>query len=246
MVKVFATTYNQLVQLPELHEGRLIRRYKRFLADVELTDGRQITAFVPNTGSLLGLSKPGMPLWLAKAANPKRKCPYTLMLVKPGRAYVCVDTGVPNRVVANAARRQQLPELAGYSNYSSEVAFCTGTRFDMYLSGHHSPTIPDAWVEVKSVTLVRERRAEFPDAVTTRGQKHLLHLAEAVKSGQRGIQVYFIQRTDCEVFGPADDIDPEYGQRLREVHAAGVEVLAVRAKITKHRITLGRPVPILL
>jgi sugar fermentation stimulation protein A len=246
VLKGLATAYNQVVRLPELHKGRLIRRYKRFLADVELSDGQRITAFVPNTGSLLGLNQPGLPVWLAKAANPKRKHPYTLMLVKPGKAYVCVDTGVPNRVIANAARRQQLPALAGYTNYASEVAFCPGTRFDMYLSGHQSAQTPDAWVEIKSVTLVRERKAEFPDAVTTRGRKHLSRLAEAVKSGQRGIQVYFIQRTDCEVFGPADDIDPEYGQQLREVLNLGVEVLAVRAKITKHRITLGRPVPILL
>lgn len=234
------------MRLPELHEGKLIRRYKRFLADVELNDGRQVTAFVPNTGSLLGLNQPGIPVWLAKSANQKRKHQFTLMLVKPSRAYVCVDTGMPNRVVASAAQRQQLPALAGYHNYASEVVFCSGTRFDMYLSGHQSLQLPDAWVEIKSVTMVRDRRAEFPDAVTTRGQKHLAQLASAVKAGQRGIQVYFIQRTDCDVFCPADDIDPEYGSLLREVYSFGVEVVAVRAKITKHQITLGRPVPILL
>jgi sugar fermentation stimulation protein A len=218
----------------------LIKRYKRFLADVELDAGGKVTAFTPNTGSLLSCALPGSRVWLTWVPGDKRKYNWQWLLVKPQRALVCVDTGIPNKVVAEFARRQKIPQLAGYREYISEMPLVPGTRADLCCRVHEDDMLGRCWVEVKSTTLVRGRVAQFPDAVTSRGSKHLIELAKAVAAGSRALQVYFVQRGDCDVFRPADDIDPEYGRQLRHAVSAGVEVAALQARVTTRAITIKR------
>jgi len=229
------------MRLPPLIEGRLILRYKRFLADVELAGGRRITAFVPNTGSLLGCIEPGRPVWLADSANSTRKHRYTWMLVKPERSLVCVDTFVANPVVFDAARRQQIPQLAGYREYLAEVPYGQNSRADLCCRVHADDMLRRVWVEVKSTTLAENGVAMFPDAVTERGRKHLVELQSMVRRGERALQLFFVQRRDAEVFRPAGHIDPAYAGELRRAAANGVKVLALQAKITKRSITILRP-----
>lgn len=237
-------TYNCLVRFPELIEGRLIRRRQRFLADVELLGGRKLTAFVPNTGSLLSCVVPGRPVWLAENPNPARKYRYTWTLVKPGRGLVCIDTGVPNRVVVEAARHQRIPELACFREYVAEVPYGKRSRIDLCCRVYKEDMLRRIWVEVKSTTLVRERVAMFPDAITSRGLKHLRELQRVVAKGEEALQLFFVQRGDCDSFRPADDIHPEYGAELRRAAKAGVQVLALQAKVSKHGVTIKRPIPV--
>lgn len=232
------------MRFPELIEGRLIRRRQRFLADVELLDGRKLTAFVPNTGSLLSCVVPGRPVWLADNPSPTRKYRYTWTLIKPGRSLVCVDTGVPNCVVVEAARRQHIPELAGFREYLAEVPYGKHSRVDLCCRVHQDDMLRRIWVEVKSTTLVRERVAMFPDAITSRGLKHLCELQRVVAKGEEALQLFFVQRGDCDSFRPADDIHPEYGTELRRAAKAGVQVLALQAKVSKHGVTIKRPIPV--
>lgn len=236
--------YNCFVRFPELIEGRLIRRRQRFLADVKLLDGRKLTAFVPNTGSLLSCVVPGRPVWLTDNPNPARKYRYTLTLIKPSRSLVCIDTGVPNRVIVEAARRQRIPELAGFREYLAEVPYGKHSRVDLCCRVHQDDMLRRIWVEVKSTTLVRERIAMFPDAITSRGLKHLHELQRVVAKGEEALQLFFVQRGDCDSFRPADDIHPEYGAELRRAVCAGVQVLALQAKVSKHGVTIKRPIPV--
>lgn len=232
------------MQFPPLTEGRLIKRYKRFLADVELSSGRVVTAHVPNTGSLLGCTTPGIPVWLSTSNNLKRKYQHTLTLLKPGRCLVCVDTAVPNTVVAEEAAGQRIPELTGFKEYLQEVPYGEGSRIDLCCRVHNRDMLRRTWVEVKSTTLVEKRVAMFPDAVTGRGRKHLVELQGMVAKGENAVQLFFIQRCDADVFRPADHIDPEYGRELRKAAKAGVKLLALQAKITKRTITIKRPIPV--
>ena len=232
------------MHLPDLLEGRLLRRRNRFVADVELVSGERVTAFVPNTGSLLGVTTPGRPVWLRDDDSPGRTHRYTWVLAKPGRALVCVDTGIPNRVVADFARAQRIRELAGFREYIQEVPYGTNSRIDLLCRVHTDDMLRRVWVEVKSTTLARDRVAAFPDAVTTRGRKHLVEMQKVVAAGDEALQLFFIQRGDCDVFRPADDIDPDYGQELRRAAAAGVTILALEARITKQAITIRRPIPV--
>ena len=232
------------MQWPELIEGRLVRRYKRFLADVELLNGSKITAVVANTGSLLSCVTPGRPVWLRDDASPTRKYRYTWVMIKPGRSLVSVDTAVPNRVVYESAKRQRIPELAGFNEYRREVPYGKNSRADLCCRVHETDMLRRVWVEVKSTTLVRDRIAAFPDAVTERGKKHLVELQNAVAAGDEALQLFFVQRGDCDVFRPADDIDPAYGRQLRVAAAAGVKVIALQARVTKRAVTIKRPIPV--
>jgi sugar fermentation stimulation protein A len=231
------------VHLPELIEGRLIRRYFRFLAEVELLDGRVVTALVQNTGSLRSCVEPGRPVWLAQRSGGGRY-QYSWMLVRPRRSLVCIDTGVPNKAVYEAAVKQRIPELAGYREYLPEVAYGDHSRVDLLCRVHRDDMLRRCWVEVKSTTLMRDGVAYFPDSVTERGRKHLIELQRMVEYGDRALQVFFVQRGDCESFRPADDIDPEYGKQLRLAVAAGVKAIALQAKVTKHLITIKRHLPV--
>lgn len=224
--------------LPSLLEGRLVRRYQRFLADVE-TAGGLVTAHCPNTGSMLGCKDAGMRVWLSPAANPARKLAWTWELVEtaPG-VIVGVHTGRSNALVREAIEAGAVPELAGYPTLRPEQRYGEGSRIDLLLQ---APGRPDCYVEVKNVTAAVEGGVGyFPDAVTARGAKHLRELAAMVAAGHRAVLVFCVQRGDVAEVRPADHIDPAYGRALRDALAAGVEVLALGATVTPQAIALTR------
>ncbi|PAV27511.1 sugar fermentation stimulation protein [Tamilnaduibacter salinus] len=229
---------------PPLIEGVLVRRYKRFLADIRLTDGAEVVAHCPNTGSMLGCCVPGSRVWLSESSDPKRKLRYTWELVEtsPGEI-ACINTARPNRQVRELLESGGVPELAGYPTIRSEVRYGQEkSRIDLHLSGHARRA--DAWVEVKNVTLAESGQGYFPDAVTTRGQKHLRELMEQVRLGDRAVLLFCVNHTGIRSVVPADHIDPAYGRLLREALAAGVEVMAWQADITGQAITLTHPVDV--
>ncbi len=222
--------------------GTLIRRYKRFLADVRLDDGRSVTAHTPNSGSMRGCAEPGMRVALSHRPSPKRKLHWTWELVEVGETWVCINTSRPNHIVAEAIAAGRLGPLRGYPEVRPEVPYGTRSRIDLLLSGERGR----CWVEVKNCTLRVGRRAEFPDAVTTRGAKHLRELAKVVKKGDRGVILFLVNRADCGSMAPADHIDPGYGQLLRQVTAAGVEALAYRTRCSLEGIEVDRKLPVRL
>ena len=221
-----------------LLEGRLLRRYQRFLADVDTAAGI-LTAHCPNTGSMQGCAEPGMRVWLSPATNPARKLAWTWELVEalPG-VVVGMHTGRSNALVREAIEAGRVPDLAGYPAIRPEVKYGEGSRIDLLLT---APGRPDCYVEVKNVTAaVAGRIGYFPDAVTTRGTKHLREMSAMVASGHRAVLVFCVQRGDVECVRPADHIDPVYGRTLREALAAGVEVIALGATVTPAGIELER------
>lgn len=228
-----------LLPQPLIH-GTLIKRYKRFLADVRLESGETVTAHSPNTGSMLGCNIPGSPVMLSHSANPKRKLPYTWELVKVNGAWACVNTAHPNRIAREAIEAGRVAELQGSRQLLTEVPYSGNSRIDILLKY----SARDCYVEVKNVTLAEAGIARFPDAVTTRGQKHLQDLMAMVRAGQRGVIFFMINRADAGRFAPADDIDPRYGELLREAARAGVEILAYRTRITPPEIVLDRSLPV--
>ena len=225
---------------PQLVQGTLIRRYKRFLADVELKDGNIVTAHCPNTGSMAGCSEPGRPVYLSSHDNPKRKLKYTWELIKMPTSLVGVNTLVPNRLVVESIRAGVVPELSGYESVDREVKINDHTRLDFMLTGHGGKR---CYGEIKNCTLVDDGVAAFPDAVTARGLKHITELEALVESGHRCVMFYFIQRMDARVFKPADHIDPEYGKGLRRALRSGVEILAYDVTIDLDGIRLNRRIP---
>jgi sugar fermentation stimulation protein A len=231
------------MDLPDpLYHGTLIRRYQRFLADVELDDGSLVTAHTPNTGSMMGCARPGSRVALSKSGNPGRKYAHSWELVHTDGLWVGINTLLPNRLVREGIENGVIAELSGYAQIRSEVAYGTGSRIDLLLSGDAGL----CYVEVKNVTLVENGAALFPDAVTARGQKHLRELMEVVRLGHRGVTVFVVQRGDGECVSPADAIDPAYGALLREAAQAGVELLAYRAAVTLTDISLNQRLPVLL
>ena len=221
--------------------ARLIKRYKRFLADARLEDGSEITAHCANPGSMMGLKDPDTKIWLEPNDDPKKKLKYGWRLVDHENGHFTgVDTSVPNRALKAALMAHEVPELADHPTVRSEVKYGTNSRVDFLLSGNG----PDLYVEVKSVTLSRKAGiAEFPDSVTARGTKHLHELVEMTKSGHRALMFYLVQRTDAEVVTLAKDIDPTYAAAFDMALDAGVEVLAYDCQISPQAITLGRPLP---
>jgi sugar fermentation stimulation protein A len=231
-----------------LTEGRLIQRYKRFLADVELPDGAVVTAHVPNSGTMLGLNAPGSRVWLSRSDNPARKLAYTLELVEADGHPVGVNTGHPNALAAAAVRAGAIPELVGYETVRREVKYGRNSRIDLLLE---APDRPPAYVEIKNVHLRRLDRyggtaAEFPDCVTARGAKHLVELADMVALGCRAVMLYLVQRVDCDHFRVAEDIDPVYHKGLVNARRAGVETLCYSCTVTPEAILLDRPLPVFL
>lgn len=242
------------MKFPEpLLEGRLLRRYKRFLADVRLADGETVTAHCANTGSMKGCQPDGARVWLSRSDNPRRKLAFTWELVeaRPG-VLACVNTSRPNHQVREAVLSGRIPELCGYASCLAEVRYGEErSRIDLLLSGHES--LPDAWIEVKNVTLEESPGAGyFPDAVTLRGQKHLRELMAQVGRGGRAVLFFVVNHTGITEVRPADHIDPAYGRLLREAAAAGVEVLAYRADLAtaagepSGQLSLTVPVPVKL
>jgi sugar fermentation stimulation protein A len=228
-----------------LIRGRLIRRYKRFLADVMLDDGREVTATCPNTGSMLGLTAPGSIVWLSVSDSPTRKYPHTWEMVEAdlgaGPGLVGINTNHPNRIVAEAITAGAIPELSGYTTLRREVKYGLSSRIDILLE---DPSKPLCYVEIKNVHLSRKLGlAEFPDSVTERGVKHLVELSAMVAAGHRAVMLYLVQRADAEHFAFARDIDPRYVTAFEAARMAGVEALAYVCEITPESVEIVRPVP---
>lgn len=230
------------MRLPSpLIEGHLLRRYKRFFADVELSDGSVVTAHTPNTGSMKQCAVPGYRVRISESDNPKRKLRYTLELIEVNGRWVDTHTLRTNRVVEEGLRNGTIPELSGYE-VRAEFPF-GDSRIDFLLDNGTEKVL----VEVKNVTLCSEDQvASFPDAVTTRGQKHLRELADAVQQNYRGVIFFLVQRSEATAFTPADEIDPEYGKILRHVVGQGVETLAYNTVVTPEENRVGERIPVVL
>ena len=226
-----------------LIEGILIKRYKRFLADIELPGGKIITAHTPNTGSMKGCCGPGSRVWVSDSGNPKRKFPLTweLIEVKP-HILVGINTGLPNKLVKEAIENGNIKELQGYGNIRQEVSYGEeNSRIDLLLTDHK---LGSCYVEIKNVTLVERNIAYFPDAISKRGTKHLRELINEVKRGNRATIFYSVQREDVEEVRPANHIDPEYGETLRVAIESGVEAIAYGAKVSTTEIKLEKQLPV--
>lgn len=229
-----------------LVSGRLIKRYKRFLADVTLDDGTTITASCPNTGSMMGLTTPGNRVWCSTNDSPTRKYRHTLELVGDmtfgAETVVGINTGHPNAIVAEAIAAGRIAPLKGYAELKREQKYGTNSRIDILLD---DPKKGRAYVEIKNVHLVRSAGlAEFPDSVTSRGAKHLAELAAMVAEGHRAVMMFLVQRGDARRLQLADDIDPAYGAAFDAAVAAGVETLAYRCRVSAEGIEIDRKIPI--
>jgi len=237
-----ALKYKGIV-MPPLIKGTLIKRYKRFLADITLETGEEVTAHCPNSGSMKGCAIPGSSVWLSESDNPKRKYKYTWELAKVPQTMIGINTLVPNKLVKQSIENDLIEELAGYDHVKAEVKTSSHTRLDLLLE---NKTGEKCYVEIKNCTMVEEGIAMFPDAVTTRGQKHLDELVELVSQGHRGVIFYLIQRTDAILFKPAAMIDKIYAQKLRKAKENGVEIITRDTVITTELIKLRNAVPVQL
>jgi sugar fermentation stimulation protein A len=224
----------------QLVPARLIRRYKRFLADCTLEDGSEVVAHCANPGSMMGLAEPGSKIWLEPNDDPKKKLNYGWRLVDHENGHFTgVDTALPNRAVRAALEAHEIYALAAYTTVRPEVKYGENSRVDFLLSAEG---LPDAYIEVKSVTLSRTSGlAEFPDSVTARGTKHLGELAKMAQAGHRAVLLYLVQRTDCTHVAMADDIDPKYTAAHTAATKAGVETLCIGTHISPQAITLAAP-----
>ena len=225
------------MKLENLLQGRLLKRYKRFLADIELDDGRIITAHCPNTGSMKNCADPGSRVWVCDSGNPKRKYPLGWELVEVEQQYLaCINTGLANKLIKEAIENAVIPELAGYSTLKQEVRYGENSRIDILLQDEQRG---NAWVEIKNVTLLEEDGwGSFPDAVTARGAKHLQELMAMVKQGDRAVLLFCVPHTGIKRVRAAEHIDPKYAQLLTEAAQAGVEVLAYGAEITQESVEI--------
>ncbi|WP_349367096.1 MAG: DNA/RNA nuclease SfsA [Nitratireductor rhodophyticola] len=225
-----------------LIEARLIRRYKRFLADVTLMDGTEITVSVPNTGSMLGLTAAGSRIYLSHSDDPRRKYSHRLEIVEADGTLVGINTGLPNRLAEEAIRAGLVSDLATYSVLKREQRYGERSRIDMLLE---DPQRPSAYVEVKNVHFMRKAGlAEFPDTVTERGARHLHELMAMRRAGHRAIMIYLIQRSDCERFRLCDDLDPVYTAAFALADKAGVEAYAIKCQISPEAIEPDRLIDI--
>jgi sugar fermentation stimulation protein A len=227
-----------------LTRGKLIKRYKRFLADVVLDSGETITAACPNTGSMLGLTEVGNCVWLSLSESPTRKYPHTWELVEiPNQGLVGINTAQPNYIVTEAIIQQKIPALAGYASTRNEVKYGQSSRIDVLLEDSNRPP---CYVEIKNVHFFRKPGlAEFPDCVTERGTKHLVELSNMVNAGARAVMVYLIQCQKPSRFALADDKDRVYFNEFKKARIAGVEALALTCHVSTSEITVDRKIPIL-
>ena len=226
-----------------IHEVRLIKRYKRFLADVENADGSVTTVHCPNPGSMLGLTNSGNRAWISDSCNSKRKLRYTLEMVEADGVMVGINTNHPNHLAREAIETGMLPNLSKFSRLRTEVKYGKNSRIDILLENEATPPV---YVEVKNVHFVRaEGLFEFPDSVTTRGAKHLDEMAKQVRLGNRAAMLYIIQRGDGDRLGFANDLDPGYVEALRRAISQGVETYALKCKIMPSGIVANEIVEII-
>ncbi len=223
----------------KLIPGTLIKRYKRFLADIKLDNGEEVTAHCTNSGSMKSCLENGAEVYLTPVTDSKRKTRFTWEMIKINGDWVGINTGNPNKIAFEAILKGEIPGLENYSTVMREVKF-GDSRFDVFAENESEK----CFVEVKNVTLKEGKYALFPDAVTTRGQKHLKTLIEVKKQGMRAVMLYIVQRTDVEIFAPATEIDPDYAKALKEAVLNGVEVIAMQAKVTPEKIELVKKLPV--
>jgi sugar fermentation stimulation protein A len=229
-----------------LMPATLIRRYKRFLADVALPSGETVTAHCANPGSMSGLAVPGAPVWLSRSDNLKRKLAHSWELVEvdfgSGTELVGINTTNPNALAAEAIAAGRIPELAGYRSVRREVKYGRSSRVDFLLE---EPGRPPCYVEVKNVHLMRQKGlAEFPDAVTRRGAKHLVELADMAAAGARAVMLFLVQIASAERFALARDIDPIYGAQFDRARGRGVEAAVRRCRLTREAIEVAEAIAI--
>ncbi|MFH1033485.1 MAG: DNA/RNA nuclease SfsA [Pseudomonadota bacterium] len=220
--------------------GRLVRRFKRFLAEVDLADGTRVLAHCPNSGSMLGCQETGAPVYLSHHPQPSRRTAHTWEMIQVGDTWVGINTGLPNRLVALAARMRALPCFSDALEVRQEVKVSAHSRLDLLVQRTRGPL----YVEVKNVTLVEGDRALFPDAVTARGAKHLEELMALKAAGQEAAMVYLVQRGDAQSFAPATAIDPLYARLLAQALAAGVEAWVAQARVSPQGVGLWRLLPL--
>jgi len=229
-----------------LIRGKLVKRYKRFLTDVELDDGSIVVAHCANSGSMESVKEPGSEVWISPARNPDRKLKFTWELVRVGETLVGINTSLPNMIVSEAIESGIVPELAGYESLRREVKYGKNSRIDIFLEAEDKPS---CYVEVKNTTMRRnldDGPVEFPDAVTSRGTKHLMELTDMVAEGHRAVMFYLVQRGDSDTFSVAGDIDPTYAEALQSAMRAGVEVLCYGCTMTTDEITVSRQLQLAL
>ena len=222
----------------KLLQGTLIKRYKRFFVDIEYQN-KIITAHCPNSGSMMGLLNKGNDVWFSKSNNPKRKLKYTLEIVVVDKKLIGINTQLTNKIVLEGLNQKKIKNLVKFHNIKTEVKFSDKTRFDFLISNNKEK----CFLEVKNVTLVRKNKiAEFPDAITSRGTKHLKELSAAKKKGYKSYILYLIQREDCKSFKIADDIDQEYKIAFNEALKNGVKVLCYDCKLSDEKILLNNQI----
>ncbi|WP_411820542.1 DNA/RNA nuclease SfsA [Hyphococcus formosus] len=234
------------MRLPNpLQSGRLIKRYKRFLADIKLDDGREITAHCANPGSMLAVAVEGARVWVHEHGDPKRKLAFSWELIELGNTLVPINTANPNKIGFEAVEAGIIPELTGYGDIRREVKYGDGSRIDLLLEGGRRKKT--CFVEIKNVHLSRQRGlAEFPDSVTARGTKHLNELAKIADQGDRAVMLFIVQRSDCHRFSPAADLDPAYAETLKAVSNQGVELLCYDCEVTHSEVVLRKALEIQL
>jgi sugar fermentation stimulation protein A len=235
--------------IPPFQTAKLIKRYKRFLADVELPDGSCMTIHCPNTGSMLNCNNPGSNVWYSTAENKKRKYPHTFEIIQlAGKKLAGINTGRANHLVREAIENKLVESLTGYQSLRCEVKYGNeNSRIDFLLQDNPADPGKDCYIEVKNVTLhMGNGRGLFPDSVSTRGTKHLRELMHIAEQGDRAVLFFCVQHTGIEQVKPATEIDPEYSRTLCEAAKAGVEIMAWQAKINAREITLVKEVPVIL
>ncbi len=221
-----------------LTHGLLIKRYKRFLADVKLDSGEIITTHCTNSGTMKSCLEDNAEVYLTPVNDPKRKTKFTWEMIKINGDWIGINTGNPNKLAFEAVKNNEIDQLKGYTEVKREVKF-DDSRFDVMAQNDHET----CFIEVKNVTLKEGNYARFPDAVTTRGKKHLNTLIKVKEQGMRAVMLYVIQRMDVDTFAPAKEIDPEYAKTLRKAYEKGVEIIPILAKVTPEKIELFKELP---
>ncbi len=222
---------------PLMH-GRLIKRYKRFLADIKLDNGEKVTAHCTNSGSMKSCLEENAEVYLSPVNDPKRKTQFTWEMIKINESWVGINTNNPNQLAFDAISQGRIDKLRGYTDVSREVKF-GNSRFDIMAKN----SMETCFIEVKNVTLKEGIYALFPDAVTTRGKKHLETLMRVKQEGMRAVMLYIIQRMDVEIFAPAKDIDPDYAKTLKKAYENGVEIIPLQAKVSPQSIEIVGELP---